>query len=351
MQAVSRILVFSLLTGVLLSGQLAASARAATCPLPNPPCSPRCEKTNGGTRAGAPAYHDGDPIGNGSYVSNIFYPTVTVTADPQRPNIRRITINAGSYQLQSVWHCQRVCAVGCTGIVIDYEWERYYYLTPPVTHYFIEYIYEPGVRLVEFLRNSAGALVKLVYEVDVSQHSKSLKYRYGPIPVRVFPGNEQQIVPQTEKVISLNTNPSAKKGVAKAHQKASTQSLPSTGKQGCRAPACAGDPVDLFSGAFIINNIDLEVPGILPPQVARTYHSAFADKDGPFGKGTGMVPYNARIDVARNADGTLLVAPGTQLLFSHGDHTGSQAGRCGWEFDLYRPGPNGLCRTTAHRRS
>jgi RHS repeat-associated protein len=79
------------------------------------------------------------------------------------------------------------------------------------------------------------------------------------------------------------------------------------------------DPVDLFSGSYASVEVDLGIPGLLPLQVVRSYNSAFADRDGPFGKGSGLVPYNARITVRRDANGVVSAAPGTVLVFSGGD--------------------------------
>ncbi|WP_334188076.1 RHS repeat-associated core domain-containing protein [Noviherbaspirillum sp.] len=81
------------------------------------------------------------------------------------------------------------------------------------------------------------------------------------------------------------------------------------------------DPVDLFSGTFVQKTIDLTTPGLIPVQLGRYYHSILADKDGPFGKGTGIVPYGARLTVQTNSDGTVVKAAGTQLSFSSGDLT------------------------------
>ena len=81
------------------------------------------------------------------------------------------------------------------------------------------------------------------------------------------------------------------------------------------------DPVDIFSGSFWVHNVDLAVPGIIAPEVGRQYYSAFADKDGPFGKGSGIVPHNASIRVATQSDGAVTRVAGTTMSFSVGDHT------------------------------
>ena len=55
------------------------------------------------------------------------------------------------------------------------------------------------------------------------------------------------------------------------------------------------DPVDLFSGSYHSVEADLAVTGLVPLQLTRTYHSAFADEVGLFGKGSGLSPYDAHL--------------------------------------------------------
>lgn len=124
-------------------------------------------------------------------------------------------------------------------------------------------------------------------------------------------------------VVPLVAGPVQKPSASDSEKQGGKKGAPGSGEEASQndPKEKGGDPVDLFSGAYVINNVDLSMPGILPPQVSRSYSSAFGNQDGPFGKGTGMVPYNASITIHKENDGTVTVAPGTELQFNVGEHT------------------------------
>lgn len=93
------------------------------------------------------------------------------------------------------------------------------------------------------------------------------------------------------------------------------------GKKPTKSHSGKTDPVDLFSGAYFINNVDLAIPGIIPIELTRYYSSAFSNVDGPFGKGTSLLPYGSYVNVKKESNGTVTTAPGTELAFSSGDNT------------------------------
>jgi hypothetical protein len=204
-----RAITILLILGVCLLSQYLSLVYAQTCVLPNPPCSPACEESAGGTRDGAPIFQDGEAVGSGSLVSNVTKSTVVVTTDPQQPDIRKITIHAGFYQIRQVGFCQQACAVGCTGLVVNLEFERYYYLAPPITIYDIGSlpINYPGLRLVDFERNSTGYLIRVVYELALSQvpqGTNPLVLTWGPLTEFVFPESSQEFQPQIQIPIPLD---------------------------------------------------------------------------------------------------------------------------------------------------
>ncbi len=121
--------------------------------------------------------------------------------------------------------------------------------------------------------------------------------------------------------IFLTDEPDLKAAEKALNDKASTEQPQKDGQPKANPQKQAGDPVDLFSGSFQIQNIDLAVPGIIQPQVARWYQSAFGAKDGPFGKGTSLMPYNALLKVKTDGNGQVIKAAGTEITYSSGDHT------------------------------
>jgi YD repeat-containing protein len=84
----------------------------------------------------------------------------------------------------------------------------------------------------------------------------------------------------------------------------------STGAAGTGAKA--GEPVDLSTGIFILQNTDLAVPGRVPLALTRTYRSNGAS-GGPFGPGTSH-PYHILLLVESNLR-TLLLPNGARVAF------------------------------------
>jgi RHS repeat-associated protein len=150
-------------------------------------------------------------------------------------------------------------------------------------------------------------------------NTSSYQYIEPPVPnqapiTRTFTDTTSYIIPLTDA-------PQIKPAEKALQDKASTSGPKTSGEPNFTAETHTKDPVDIFSGSFVIQNVDLAVPGILQPQVSRLYHSAFADKDGPFGKGTSMMPYNSQLTVKKDGNDQVIKAAGTEITYSAGDHT------------------------------
>lgn len=137
-----------------------------------------------------------------------------------------------------------------------------------------------------------------------------------------FTTNQYRLLaPAENRVYPLILGPVDKPAKQDAQKDAGTKEPEKTDNPTTDPEKEAGDPVDLLSGSYTIGNTDLAVPGIIPIQVSRSYSSAFADEDGPFGKGTSLTPYNASVTVKKEGNGTVTTVAGTELTYSAGNHT------------------------------
>lgn len=74
-----------------------------------------------------------------------------------------------------------------------------------------------------------------------------------------------------------------------------------------------GEPVDLFTGRFVVRKTDLVLPGRMPIRVERVYWSGL-DRGGLFGMGWNLAGYDLRL-AARGTSLALIQADQSQLLF------------------------------------
>ena len=172
--------------------------------------------------------------------------------------------------------------------------------------------------------HSHPELARYVYKItgpnpQVIANTSAFPYIEPPVPNQAPVAKVYQ--DETPYFIFLSDSPVAREAEKAANAKAASNTPQKDGSSTQTPQNATGDPVDLFSGAFQIQNIDLAVPGIIQPQVARWYHSAFGAKDGPFGKGTSLMPYNALLKVKVDGNGQVIKAPSTEITYSSGDHT------------------------------
>ncbi|HEV8718953.1 MAG TPA: RHS repeat-associated core domain-containing protein, partial [Candidatus Binatia bacterium] len=67
---------------------------------------------------------------------------------------------------------------------------------------------------------------------------------------------------------------------------------------------------------------DLMVRGIVPIKLVRTYYSGKGDFIGSFGVGSHLAGYNYRVQVARDANNRVILAPNTEIFLDTGNDSG-----------------------------
>jgi RHS repeat-associated protein len=245
---------------------------------------------------------------SGTYPGSITEPTVTVTPNPTNPNLVTLTVTNGTYTYQVGTVCVVVCGTGIGDISFVNG-----LLTLSGAQIFPTFSGIPANAVVSHIGNQyvidltrlpANQCTFSIGHNAISENGVPLYPSYSTdIPIRpgcAIGGNAQK-----DKLNQATANESPKAACP-------------TGKCGDRD---AGDPVDIFSGAYYLKEIDLSVPALMPLPVGRVYYSAFSDEEGLFGKGTGLQPYGSYLKIKTNSDGTVLRAPGTAIIYSSGNHT------------------------------
>jgi RHS repeat-associated protein len=238
-------------------------------------------------------------------------PAATVTPVPGQPGQITIQASPGKY----TYGVQTICAIVCLD---PFSYELHTGFIPGEGTIFPEFnlsgIPQEAIVGLGFLSvtldlskiPASQCNVDMGYGAIAEGGKQLFNSNTTPIPVRSSCGGGAPVSDQQQKL-------DAQSG---------TESCPSCDQD--NSPNLATqtpDPVDLFSGSFFLHDIDLSVPGLLNPVVNRHYSSAFADSDGPFGKGSGFAPYDARLQIEKTANGALVIAPGTELSFFRGDQT------------------------------
>jgi RHS repeat-associated protein len=234
---------------------------------------------------------------NKPYMRFLNPPTVTITPDSSNPNIVDIAINNGAY------HCASNAA--CTDAFCGFSPPSYtkipYYqpnslnIAPAITRKY------PSSAWVGGNQNRVD-LTKLPANQCTIEAKWSAGCGYG-LHTDIYPMGPCQLPPQTK--------PQPKPQLNQCKAKLSP------GKADCQPGK--PDPVDPYSGDYYYAEADLEVPGLIPLRVVRSYKSSLSGLSGPFGVGTYLANYNYVVTAPTNPDGTVNTSPNQVVLLNEGN--------------------------------